>query len=120
MSEYSIIDIGSIEETTTRVSWAGQIRAAWQASSDSIIECGHLLIAARAALRHGERRAMIEKDLPFKAATTERLMAIARNPNIANPAHAQHLPPSWTTLYELTKLPDEVDPRNQSYQENTA
>jgi hypothetical protein len=48
------------------------------------------------------------KDSPFTATTAERLMAIGRNSNIANRAHAQHLPPSWTTLYEPTELPDEV------------
>jgi hypothetical protein len=27
---------------------------------------------------------------------------------ITNAAHGPHLPPSWRTLYEITKLPDEV------------
>lgn len=32
-------------------------------------------------------------------------MAIHDNPILSNAAHGQHLPPSWYTLYELTKLP---------------
>ena len=46
-----------------------------------------------------------EVELPFAERTAQRLMAIAGNPVIANAAHASLLPPSWGTLYELTKLP---------------
>ena len=33
-------------------------------------------------------------------------MAIARDPRISNRTHASLLPPSWMTLFELTKLDD--------------
>ena len=42
--------------------------------------------------------------MPFSAATAEQLIAIARHPILANPDHAQNLPPSWTTLYRLSRL----------------
>src|SRR5690242_534661 len=37
--------------------------------------------------------------------TARRLMAVAQHPVIAKGTHASLLPPSWTTLYELTRLP---------------
>lgn len=39
--------------------------------------------------------------------TARRLMMIAGHKGVANRAHAHVLPPSWTTLYELTKLPED-------------
>ena len=35
-------------------------------------------------------------------------MAVAQHPVIAKGTHASLLPPSWTTLYELTRLPEET------------
>jgi hypothetical protein len=40
--------------------------------------------------------------------TAERLMAISQDPVISNATHGSLLPPSWMTLYELTKLPAEA------------
>jgi hypothetical protein len=51
---------------------------------------------------------MIEVDLPFKASIAQRLMKIAADERLVDAAHGPHLPPHWRTLYELTKLPDEV------------
>ena len=34
------------------------------------------------------------------------LMAIAEHPAISNTNHGSYLPPSWGTLYELTKVPE--------------
>jgi hypothetical protein len=84
--------------------WAARITACWRASVEAIIEVGRLLIAAKAALPHGEFGKM---ELPFTFSTAERLMAIARDRKLSNPAHVQYLPASWGTLYELTKLDDE-------------
>jgi hypothetical protein len=35
-------------------------------------------------------------------------MKIASWPQLANVHHGKHLPPSWRSLYELTRLSDEV------------
>jgi hypothetical protein len=35
-------------------------------------------------------------------------MAVAQHPVIAKGTHASLLPPSWTTLYALTRLPEET------------
>jgi N6-adenosine-specific RNA methylase IME4 len=71
---------------------------------DRVFEIGHDLIEAKQQLVHGEWLAMIETDLPFSPRTTQRLMAIADHPVISNATHVSYLPPSWGTLYELTKL----------------
>jgi hypothetical protein len=87
--------------------WAARIRQRWCDGVASIIECGKLLTAAKEALPHGEFGKMIESDLPFGPSTAQRLMAIGADRRITNPAHVQHLPPHWGTLYELTKLTDD-------------
>jgi phage N-6-adenine-methyltransferase len=106
-------DIAAAEASAEVISpardrWALRISEAWQKSVIAIITTGQLLIEAKAALPHGEWQAMIESsDLPFSdIRTVERLMAIARNRNIVNPAHCAALPPSWYTLYKLSLLSD--------------
>jgi hypothetical protein len=44
--------------------------------------------------------------LPFGERTAQRLMEIARHPVLSDPTHGSRLPPSWRTLYELTRLPN--------------
>jgi hypothetical protein len=51
---------------------------------------------------------MVKLKLPFDIRTAQRLMAIANHPVISNTTHAPLLPPSWMTLYELSKLPAEI------------
>jgi hypothetical protein len=90
--------------------WAEQIKSAWQKSVEGIIECGRLLIVAKAALPHGRFEAMVAAELPFSKTTVERLMAIARDGRLINPAHVPLLPPHWGTLHALTKLdPEEFE-----------
>jgi hypothetical protein len=61
--------------------------------------------AAKRALPHGEFERMIEGSLPLSASTAQRLMSIARNPVLSDPAHVQLLPPCWGTLYVLSRWP---------------
>lgn len=91
--------------------WAEAITAAWQKSLAGILECGRLLIEAKAALPHGEWLSMFDKELPgsrvpFGEDTAQCLMKIVRDKRLSNTEHARYLPPSWYTLYELTKLDD--------------
>jgi N6-adenosine-specific RNA methylase IME4 len=92
--------------TTVMAPWADRITAAWNKSRDGVMEVGRLLAEAKAALPHGEWIKMIENDLPFGAKTAQRLKTVAEDPKLSNGAHAHHLPGSWYTLYELTKLDD--------------
>jgi hypothetical protein len=82
--------------------WLNAIRTSWQKSTESIIETGALLLQARKELERDVFHAM---RLPFGKRTRERLMKIAGNPVLSLATHASHLPPSWMTLYELSKLP---------------
>jgi hypothetical protein len=88
--------------------WTKRIAAVWQKGVEAILETGRLLIEAKAALDHGQFKAMVQLKLPFTPRTAQRLMEIARNPVISNATHASLLPPSWMTLHELTKVPDEI------------
>jgi len=91
--------------TSDRAEWAARIRAAWQSSVESIIETGRLIAAAKEQLEHGEFEAMVESDLPFGPRTARMLKNVAEDERIRN--HGSVLPPSWRTLYELTKLEDD-------------
>jgi DUF3102 family protein len=72
---------------------------------EGIIAAGRHLQEAKDKLEPGDFLKMIEADLPFGESTAERLMKIAKHPVLSNSAHAPLLPTSWSTLYELTKLP---------------
>ena len=94
----------------SRARWAEKIAKAWQSSLDGIFETGRQLLAAKGkgGLPHGDFTAMIESDLPFGPRTAQRLMAIAADQRLTKATHGSYLPPHWRTLYELTKLPDDV------------
>jgi MT-A70/Protein of unknown function (DUF3102) len=98
----SIIDAGPL----TAGEYAEKITSSFRQSVRSIIETGTWIARAKASLPHGDFGAMIKTQLPFKETTAQRLMAIAADTRLSNPAHAQHLPPHWGTLYELSKLDD--------------
>ena len=87
--------------------WASRINARWRHSVENIIEAGRLLIDAKASLAHGQFESMVKTRLDFSASVAQRLMIVARDNRLTNPAHAQLLPRSWMTLYELTKLTDD-------------
>jgi N6-adenosine-specific RNA methylase IME4 len=95
-----------VVEPRTAEEFAERIAASWRSSVEAIIEVGRLLAAAKAQLEHGEFESMITQRLPFGRRTAQRLMAVGRDERITNATHVSHLPPSWGTLYELTKLDD--------------
>lgn len=88
--------------------WAQRISTRLTQCAEAILDVGRMLCQAKQELRHGEFLEMVDSRLRFSASTAQRLMAVARDPRITNTAHAQYLPPSWMTLYELTRLPDPV------------
>ncbi len=89
--------------------FADAIAERWQDSVLAIIDVGKLLLGAKHALPHGEFGPMIESDrVPFGERTARRLMAIAGHLLLADRTHASDLPPSWMTVYELTKVPDDA------------
>ena len=95
-------------ELVTTDDFASAIAQRWRDSVVTIIDVGKLLLGAKAALLHGEFGPMVDGDrIPFGWNTANRLMAIANHSILSKAAHVQLLPPSWGTVYELTKIPDE-------------
>jgi N6-adenosine-specific RNA methylase IME4 len=101
-----VITIPETLAPVDRIGWAGRIRVAWNKTREGVIEVGRLLTEAKEGLEHGEFEAMVSNDLPFAPNTAQIFMKIARDPRLSNPQHVELLPPSWGTLYELSKLDD--------------
>jgi protein gp37 len=105
MSDFSDITRNS----KPRALWAEEINATWQGNVEGVLRTGKTIISSKddPNLEHGEFLAMIKSDLVFGKTTAQRLMKIARHPILTKAAHVQLLPPSWGTLYEITKLSNE-------------
>ena len=98
---------GALAKLPRAEQWANQINVQLGRSVEAIVTTGSLLLKAKADLAHGEWGRMFHEQLiPLSQDTATRYMAIASHPIIANSAHVRNLPPSYSTLYELTKLPE--------------
>jgi hypothetical protein len=97
-------------DTEIASKWCGRIRARWQDTVSAVLEVGQMLIQAKAEVGHGAWGFMFSGDnpqrLPFKSTTAKMLMAIAGHRILANRQHIDVLPPSWGTLYELSRIPE--------------
>jgi hypothetical protein len=87
---------------------AQRIRAHLGQAVVGFIAAGRDLAIAKESIPHGEFEAWVQEQVGISTATAQRLMAVARHPALANPSHAQLLPPAWTTLYELSRLPAQL------------
>jgi hypothetical protein len=85
--------------------WADKINAAWQASVEGIFRVGQVLIDAKEALPQRDFEKLINHQLRFDGSTARRLIIVAEDARLSAQAH--RLPPSWSTLYEMTKLTDD-------------
>lgn len=94
-------------EIINTADFALRIAACWRRGAEAVIEAGRLLAEAKAAFGDDEFENMVRDGLPFGKRTAERLMAIAADERISGSAtRVSLLPPSWGTMYELTKLDD--------------
>ena len=73
---------------------------------ENIMERGRLLSEARDELESGSFEAMVKRHFDLSTARMYRI--VAAHPVISNRCHVNALPPSMRTLYELTKLPEEI------------
>ena len=96
-----------MDTTPVVAEWAGRIRPHLMAAAESIIAAGKELLAAKEALPHGEFGPLLD-ELGLTPRTAQRFMAIARHPVLSDPTRVSHLPGAWGTLYELSRLDDEV------------
>jgi uncharacterized small protein (DUF1192 family) len=74
---------------------------------ENLVASGQHLREAREELDHGEFGPMLKR-IKFSEGTARKYRAISAHPVISNRSNWNALPPSWTTLYELTKLPPDV------------
>lgn len=95
--------------------WANTINGHLKTSVESIFAMGRDLIAAKKQVGHGPWLTMfpgrpdsVAKPLGFHESTARRLMIIVAHKELTNRAHGHVLPPSWRTLYELTKVPEPI------------
>lgn len=96
--------VGEIVESHSPEEWAALVRADLGQAVAGFIAAGRHLIEAKQQIQHGGWESWVKLDVGISANTALRLMTIARHPALANPAHAQDLPASWYTLYELSQL----------------
>jgi hypothetical protein len=91
--------------------WSDRINARWDAAAGGaikgFIETGILLEQAHANLGDTEYDDMLEKRLRFGIRTAEKLRALAKHDEWLA-THVSLLPPHWSTLYDVTRLPLEV------------
>jgi hypothetical protein len=98
----------AFERSNTR-SWkdfADLINASWRKGADTFFQTGRYLIEAKAELDRDQYGALIKLRLAFDQSVAKKLICVASNPLLG--AHVHQLPPCWSTLYELTKLGDDV------------
>jgi len=94
----------------TRTEYAARIAGEWRKGVLSILEVGRLLNDAQRELPRPEFDGMIAADLPFSKSTMSMLRTVATR--FGAVLYTEKLPPSWMTLYLLTRLPpDEFDRR---------
>lgn len=92
----------------TQAQWADRIRASLATSVESIVAVGVDLVAAKSQLGHGRFTRMVEVDLGMNIRSAQRFMAIADHPVLANTTHGSHLPASYRTLYELSRVEEDL------------
>jgi hypothetical protein len=86
--------------------FAELINGAWRKGAGAFIEAGRYLIEAKEELDRDQYDSLIKLRLEFDTSTAKKLICIGRNKILS--AHVHRLPPCWSTLYELTKIEDEV------------
>jgi len=97
----------AIAEPVSRDVWAKRINDDWDEARERYFSAGDNLIAAKAALPHGEFLMMVDADLAFQKRTAQRLMRIAGDARLRNASTVTLLPTDVTALYEITRLSDD-------------
>lgn len=89
----------------TAAEWAPRIELHQRAAVESIVAIGSEFIAAKAALPHGEF-GKLGAIVGMSDRTVRKFVAIARHSVLADRSNWSGLPASWTTLYELSQVPE--------------
>jgi len=89
----------------TKSHFEAAIANSWRSSVAGIMLTGDLLNQAEDELDPEVFRAL---KLPFGQRATQMLRRLADHPIVSSHANHGSLPPCWRTLYELTKVPDDL------------
>lgn len=88
--------------------WAEVVRADLARSVEGIVAAGQHLAEAKATTfanyGHGDWLDWVARELPIGPRAAQHHMQLARHPVIANAIHGSHLPASYRTLAELSRL----------------
>lgn len=96
-----------VEKLRTRANFADAISRLWREAEENFIAIGRYLNHAKSILPHGEFMEMMERDLPFRYSTGNRLMKVAGALDRGE-LPTERLPPSYAAVYEfLTLSPQE-------------
>lgn len=90
----------------TRANFADVILSLWTEAEENFLAIGRYLNHAKTVLEHGEFMAMVERDLPFRYSTANRLMKVAAAIDDGL-LPTDSLPPSYATVYEMVLLKPE-------------
>jgi hypothetical protein len=86
--------------------FAEQINAAWRKGPEAIIEAARYICEAGEELDRDQFEALLKLRLAFDASVGRKLKRIGENKVLC--AHGHKLPACWTTIYELSKVPDDT------------
>jgi hypothetical protein len=90
----------------SRAEHAALISAALVKGVEAAVEAGERLAIAQCELSRSEFLAMLAEDLRISESTASKLKAISSHPVLSQLSKWKALlPPDWTTLYALTKVP---------------
>lgn len=83
--------------------WEARIRPHLAGAVASIVEAGREFAEAKTSVVHGEFGRLAEL-LGMTPRTVQMFMAVAGHAGLSNAKHVSLLPPSWGTLYQLSRL----------------
>jgi hypothetical protein len=96
----------SSRNTRSYQHFAALINAAWRRGPEAIIEAARCIREASEELDRDQFEALLKFKLSFDASVGRKLKRIGENRVLC--AHGHKLPACWTTIYELSKLEDEL------------
>ena len=85
--------------------YAKAINSSWHKTTDSVLETARLCAEAEKKLSTDQKNKLF-KDLDFNKATFSKLAKIGSQPRLQTEAVKSLLPPNYTIVYEVAKLPE--------------
>lgn len=94
--------------------WSPLVRRQLASSVEGIVGTGQVLIDAKANCAHGEFGKLFDLEdsqyVGIGIRMGQMFMAVGSHETLSNANHGSHLPPSWRTLYELSRFePTQVE-----------